>query len=391
MAVRPFQVKVAESVVADLKERLRRTRWPGEVPDSGWTYGTNLAYLRELVDYWTTDFDWRAAESRLNAWPQFTTEVDGLPIHFAHIRGKGTRPLPILLIHGWPGSYFEFIRIADLLADPVAHSFSEDDAFDVVIPSVPGFGFSPDHGRPGVTSAVIADSFSHLMTDVLGYQRFGSQGGDIGSMITAQLALRHPEKLVGIHLNFPGVFRPYLGDGTPPLTAEEQEFAKAAAAWGEENSGYAHIHGTRPQTLSYALTDSPVGLAGWIVEKFRAWSDCGGDIETRFGKDELLTNVMIYWVSGCINSSMRLYYEMRHNPWQPKADDRVGVPVGYALFREPPAWRPPRSWMERTFNIERWTEMPAGGHFAAMEEPTLLADDIRAFFQPLRSGAGRQS
>jgi pimeloyl-ACP methyl ester carboxylesterase len=386
MALRPFQIDVAESVLGDLKERLAKTRWPSEVPDSSWTYGTNLAYLRELVSYWTTDFDWRAAEARLNSWPQFTADIDGLTLHFAHVRGKGTNRLPLLLIHGWPGSFFEFTQIAGLLADPAAHGFAEDQAFDLVIPSVPGFGFSTDPHRPGVTSPVIADALTRLMTEELGYRRFGSQGGDIGSMITTQLALRHPDKLIGIHINFPGIFRPNLGDGAAPLTDEEQEYMKTSAAWSEENTGYAHIHGTRPQTLAYGLTDSPAGLAGWIVEKFRAWSDCGGDIESRFSKDELLTNLTIYWVGGCIGSSMRLYYEGRHNPIPPTPADGVAVPVGYAQFKEPPAWRPPRLWLERIFNIRQWTEMPRGGHFAALEEPKLLADDIRAFFDPLRIG-----
>lgn len=383
MALEPFRISVSDDVLDDLRTRLRRTRWPGEVEDSGWTYGANLAYLQELVAYWLDGFDWRAAEARLNQWPQHLTTSDGLTIHFAHVRGQGPRPLPVVLNHGWPGSFMEFLDVAGPLSDPAAHGGSPDDAFDLVIPSLPGYGFSPDPRRPGVTPAVMADAFARLMTDELGYPRFGAQGGDWGSMITSELGFRHPDKVVGIHQNMVGA-RPYTGLEEPPLTDEEQAMRKRARAWQDEEAGYQHIQGTRPQTLAYALTDSPTGLAGWITEKFRAWTDCGGEIEKAVSKDQLLTNIMIYWVSGCINSSMRLYYEVRHHPWLMKRGEKITVPSGFAIFpREITV--PPRSWVERAYNVQRWTEMPRGGHFAALEEPDLLVEDIRAFFRPLRS------
>lgn len=382
MAVEPFRIEVSDEVLEDLRERLRRTRWPGEVAGSGWTYGTNLAFLKELVQYWIEKYNWRAAEARLNEWPQFMSTSDGLRIHFAQVRGRGPSPIPLIISHGWPGSFAEFLEVAGPLTDPAAHGGSPDDAFDLVIPSLPGYGFSPDPNRPGVTPAVIADAFARLMTEDLGYARFGAQGGDWGSLVTSQLGYRHPDKVLGIHLNMLGA-RPFTGPGTPPLTPDEDAMRQAARRWQDEEAGYQHIQGTRPQTLAYALTDSPAGLAGWIAEKFRAWTDCDGDIERAVSRDFLLTNIMIYWVSGCINSSMRLYYEVRHAPWLMKAGEMVTVPSGFAVFPKE-ITRPPRSWAERAYNVHHWTELPRGGHFAAVEQPGLLVEDIRSFFRPLR-------
>jgi epoxide hydrolase len=382
VSVRPFRIETTDETLADLRHRLERTRWPGEVADSGWTYGTNLAYLRELVAYWRDRYDWRAHEAKLNELPQFIAPVDGLDIHFVHVRGVGPKPLPLLISHGWPGSFVEMTEVIGPLTDPGAHGGDPADAFDVVVPSLPGYGFSAPATTPGMTPKRIADLFDGLMTRVLGYGRYGAQGGDWGSVITGSLARFHPERLAGIHLNMLGV-RPNTGPGTPPLTEEEQTFLKQAEAWRAEETGYQAIQGTRPQTLAYALTDSPAGLAGWIVEKFRAWSDCGGDLESRFSNDRLLTNIMIYWLSGCIGSSIRLYYEAFHDRWSLAPGERIEVSSGYANFPGEP-FHPIRSWAERALNITHWTDMPRGGHFAAMEEPELYVEDVRAFFRTVR-------
>jgi pimeloyl-ACP methyl ester carboxylesterase len=381
--VQPFTIAVPDDVLDDLHQRLRRTRLPGEVAGSGWTYGTNLAYLKGLVEYWLKRYDWRAAEQQLNKLPQFTAQVEGLRIHFVHVRGKGLRPLPLLISHGWPGSFVEMTEIIGPLTDPAAHGGDPEDAFDIIVPSLPGYGFSEQPTTPGMTPRRIGAIFARLMRETLGYERYGVQGGDWGAVITATMAYDYPQEVVGLHLNMLGV-RPYTGPGSPPLTDEERAFLEEARRWRDEEAGYQAIQGTRPQTLAYALTDSPAGLAAWIIEKFRAWSDCEGDVEKRFSKDRLLTNIMIYWVSGCIGSSMRLYYENRHQPWALGPGERIAVPTGYAAFpRE--LTRPPRSWVERAVNLQRYTPMPRGGHFAAMEEPALLVEDIRAFFRPLRA------
>ncbi|MGE3598824.1 MAG: epoxide hydrolase family protein, partial [Dehalococcoidia bacterium] len=307
-AVRPFTIQVPESVLDDLRARLRQTRWPGEVPGTGWTYGTNLAYLRELVQYWLDEYDWRTHEAALNRLPQFLATVDGLQVHFVHVRGNGPNPIPLIISHGWPGSFVEMVEVIGPLADPAAYGGDPADAFDVIVPSLPGYGFSQPASEPGMTPRRIGDLFVKLMTDVLGYPRFAAQGGDWGSVITAAMARNHPDTLIGIHLNMLGA-RPNTGPGTPPLTEEEQAFLKSAETWRDEETGYQRIQGTRPQTLAYGLTDSPVGLAAWIVEKFRAWSDCKGDLESSFSKDLLLSNIMIYWISGSIGSSVRLFFE----------------------------------------------------------------------------------
>ncbi len=386
MPVTPFRIEVSDAVLADLRDRLTRTRFPGEVRESGWTYGTNLDYLRGLVTYWLDGYDWRSQEARLNRLPQFMTTVDGFELHFLHQKGQGPDPLPLLISHGWPGSFYEMIDVIGPLTDPAAYGGDPADAFDLVVPSLPGYGFSPDPGRPGVTPDVIGDLFASLMHDVLGYGRFGVQGGDWGASITTGMARRHAALVTGLHLNMMGV-RPYTGEGAPPLTDEEKAFLSAAEEWRRDGVGYQAIQGTRPQTLAYGLTDSPAGLAAWIVEKFRAWSDCDGDVERSFTKDQLLTNIMIYWVSGCINSSTRLYYEAQHHPGPRMGPgERIEVPAGFAAFpRE--ITRPPRSWAARGLNLQRWTVMPRGGHFAALEEPELLVEDIRAFFRPLRRDA----
>ena len=383
VAVRPFTIDVPESVLDDLRERLRRTRWPGEIEDSGWTYGTNLAYMRELVRYWLEDYDWRKHEAALNRLPQFVATVDGLEIHFVHVKGKGPNPLPLIISHGWPGSFYEMAEVIGPLADPAAYGGDSADAFDVVVPSLPGYGFSQHSHRPGMTPRRMGEIFTKLMTEVLGYDRFAAQGGDWGSLITAAMAHDHPERLIGIHLNMLGV-RPNTGPGTPPLTEEEQTWLKTVQAGRDEETGYQRIQGTRPQTLTYALTDSPAGLAAWIVEKFRAWSDCHGDLESSFTKDELLTNVMLYWVSGSIGTSIQLYYEAFHDTsLRLGPGERIETPAAFAAFPGE-LFGTIRSWAERSLNLQHWGTPERGGHFAAMEEPELYVEDVRAFFRTLR-------
>jgi pimeloyl-ACP methyl ester carboxylesterase len=379
MICTPFTIHVAEEVLLDLRQRLARTRWPDSLPDADWDYGTNRSYLQQLVSYWHESYDWRAWERLLNTFPQFTTQIDGIHLHFLHVKGKGTQPLPLLISHGWPGSFFEMYKIIGPLTDPVSFGGDPVDAFDVVVPSLPGYGFSGPTKVRSVTVARIAEVFVSLMQD-LGYQRFATQGGDWGLHITRTLGRAWASKIVGIHLNL----EPSRAVLSREATNEaERRWLEQRAQWLWEESGYSHLHETRPQTLAYGLNDSPIGLAGWMVEKFRAWSDCHGEIESVFTKDELLTNVMIYWVTQTINSSTRLYYETSHQRAEPVAG-RVEVPTGVAVFpAEIPV--PPRSLAQRLYNIQRWTEMKAGGHFAALEQPQALVEDIRTFFRPLRN------
>lgn len=374
----PFTIHVSDEALDDLRARLERTRLSDEIPGSDWDYGTNLAYLRELVDYWRTRYDWRAHERELNRLAHFRAQVDGLGIHFIHEQGRGPNPKPLLLLHGWPGSVYEFMQIIPMLTDPAAHGGDARDSFTVIAPSLPGYGFS-DHPRTRVMNIqAIADIMFKLMTEVLGYQRFCAQGGDWGAAISSRIGEVYQKHLYGIHINMVAVG---AAEGRRPteLSPEERIFLGDLARFRQEETGYQWIQGTKPQTLAYGLNDSPAGLAAWIVEKFRTWSDCHGDVERRFSKDQLLTNVTIYWLTQTINSSMRLYYEARHHAWRLKPNTRIETPTGIANF---PAelLRPPRSWAERAYNVVRWTTMPSGGHFAAMEEPARLAEDIRAFF-----------
>lgn len=378
---RPFQVDVPDAVLSDLRDRLARTRWPDEVPGGGWTYGTDLTYLRELAEYWCDSYDWRAQEAALNALPQYIAPAGGIDVHFAHVPGVGPDPLPLLLPHGWPGSFWEFHRIIPLLSDPASYGGDPADAFTVVAPSLPGYGFSFRPGQPRFGIPEIADVLAEVMTDVLGYRRFAVQGGDWGSGVAGRLALQYPERVVGIHLNllFANPENLPLGDDDP----EQDAYLDRLRAWRVEEAGYQAIQGTRPQTLAYGLTDSPVGLLAWIVEKFRAWSDCHGDVESVFPRDLLLTNVMLYWVTGAIGASFWPYYARTHGTPVVARGERVTAPVAHAAF---PAeiYRPPRAVAEKMYNITRWTDMTAGGHFAALEQPAALAEDVRAFFRDLR-------
>jgi len=383
MKVRPFTIAVENSVLDDLRQRLADTRWPDEIPNTGWDYGSNLAYIKELVDYWRTDFDWRAQEAKLNAFNHFKSEVDGLDIHFIHEKGKGPNPIPLIITHGWPSCFFEMTKIIPLLADPASYGGDAADSFDVVAPSLPGFGFS-DHAQDrGMEVQRVAGMWNKLMTQNLGYPKFGAQGGDIGSGVTARLGFAHSDTLYGIHLTSITRPTPYLGPGSKPVTDAEQALITQRDKWFQDEGGYNHIQGTKPQTLAYGLNDSPVGLAAWIVEKYRTWSDCGGDVEKSYTKDELLTIVTIYWVTQTISSSTRMYFENQKHLWTMEKDQKVPTPAGMAMFPQEIS-KPPREWGERSYDVRRWTEMASGGHFAALEEPQLLAEEVRAFFRDFR-------
>jgi pimeloyl-ACP methyl ester carboxylesterase len=379
----PFVFHVSPAELEDLRHRLARTRWTDCVDGSDWRSGTSLTYLRELIDYWLTTFDWPAQERRLNRWPHFCLGLDGLRIHFIHQPGKGPSPLPILLTHGWPGSFLEMEALIPLLADPGSHGGNAADAFDVVVPSIPGYGFSEPPHQPGMSNAHVANLWMGLMQR-LGYDRYGLQGGDWGAGISSWLARRHPTRVVGLHLNYiPGSYQPALNPPRPPLSPREQRFLADKQRWAEEEGAYSHMQRSRPQTAGVGLNDSPAGLAAWIVEKLRSWSDCDGDLERRFTKDQVLTHISLYWFTQTIHSSMRLYMESARTPLHLDEGERIAPPTATAVFpKEAPS--PPREWVERGYNLQRWTEMPRGGHFAAMEEPALLAEDIRAFFRPLR-------
>lgn len=378
----PFKIEVAQPVLDDLQARLARTRWPDEVDRAGWDYGTNREYLKELAGYWQHGFDWRAQETYLNQFAQFRAEVDGVNLHFIQEPGRGPNPLPLLLTHGWPDSFYRMHKLIPLLTDPARFGGRAEDAFTVVVPSIPGFGFSDRPTTGGCNPVRIAQLFAQLMTETLGHARYGAHGGDWGSSITEQLAHRNPEALLGIHLtDIP--FMHLFTVRESELSPAEQAYLKAGKAWQMSEGAYALIQSTKPQTLAYGLNDSPVGLLSWIIEKFQAWSDTDGDLERAFSKDEMLTNAMIYWVTETINSANRLYYETQHHP-AATAASYCEVPTGVAVFPKD-LLPPPRAFAERFFNVRRWTEMPRGGHFAALEAPELLAEDLRAFFRPLRA------
>ena len=378
-AIQPFQIDVPQDVLDDLQERLARTRWPDQIEGTAWEYGTELAYLQELCAYWRDGYDWRVQEAALNRWPQSTTEIDGQNLHFIHARSQHEDALPLIITHGWPGSVVEFQKILPLLTDPEAHGGSAADAFHVVAPSMPGYGFSGPTVDRGWDPQRIAEAEILLMKR-LGYERYGAQGGDWGAIVTVQIGRLDPEHCAGIHLNMIMALPP---EEPGELEAREQERLAHAGEFQAEGTGYQAIQGTKPQTLAYGLTDSPVGLAGWIVEKFRAWGDTHGDVESVFTKDELLTNIMVYWVTGTINSSTRLYYEMRKSGRAGFTQGRVEVPTGCASFPKE-LYNAPREWAERHYNVTHYETYEEGGHFAAMEQPATLAADMRKFFGTLR-------
>ena len=386
MAGQPYRIDVPDSILEDLRSRLARTRFARGLDGAGWDYGTSVSFLEDLCGYWRRGFDWRAQESRLNSFRQFRADVDGVGLHFIHERGAGDDPIPLLLLHGWPDSFVRFLKVIPLLTRPAAHGAEGQPAFDVVVPSLPGFGFSDRPPRAGLTFG-FGDLMHRLMTD-LGYRRFAIHGGDWGGTVAEHTARSHASSVIGIHLTDVPFFHMFQQPADP--SAAESAYLKKMEAFQKTEGGYAIIQSTRPQTLAAGLNDSPAGLASWIVEKFRAWSDCDGDVERRFSRDELLTNVMIYWVTETIDSSFLPYYDLANTGALRWIAEMVKtwlgstqVPAGFALFPKDLV-TPPREWAVRFFDVRRWSEMPRGGHFAAMEEPDLLVKDIRAMFGPLR-------
>ena len=380
----PFSLHIDDSVLEDLRQRLARTRWPDEPPGPAWSTGSSVAYLQALAEHWRTGFDWREQEAALNRFRQFTVPLAGIHLHYIHELGQGPAPLPLLLSHGWPGSVFEFRRLIPLLTDPGRYGGDPSDAFTVVAPSLPGFtlSFKPGQTRFGVEE--MADTFAALMSGVLGYPRFGAQGGDWGSFISSRLGFSHPEKVIGIHLNLLAVRRdPHM---LQDPTADELRFLGELNHFLKEETGYQAIQGTKPQTLAFGLNDSPAGLAAWIVEKFRSWTDHDGDPASAVPLDEMLANITLYWATGAVGSSFWPYFARLHREWPVPAGKTVDVPMGYAEFpRE--ILRPPRSVAARQYSdIRRWTTLRKGGHFAAWEQPEVLAQEIREFFRPLRAG-----
>jgi pimeloyl-ACP methyl ester carboxylesterase len=381
----PFTLRTADAALEDLRARLRATRWPDAPEDAGWTMGTDIDYLRGLVEYWADGFDWPTQEAALNRLPHFRVELGAQRIHFVHARaaaplGSAGPALPLVLSHGWPDSFWRYTKVIPLLTDPGAYGADPADAFDVIVPDMPGYGYS-DHpaGRP-LDSIAVAGLWAELM-DVLGYKRFGAAGGDIGSHVSRYLGLDHSDRVLAVHRTDAGL--PLFTGDPADLAAEERDWLAGAAVWGQAEGAYAAMHRTKPQTAAVGLTDSPTGLAAWIVEKLRAWSDCDGNVERSFTRDEILTNVTIYWLTATIGPSMRMY---RANSAIPPAQlaRRVEVPSGFALFPGDIV-RPPRAWLDRTTNAVRVTEPARGGHFAPFEEPELYAEELRAFFRPYRA------
>jgi pimeloyl-ACP methyl ester carboxylesterase len=382
--ITPFTVHIEDSALHDLRRRLATTRWPDELTGAPWAYGADLATLRRMTDYWRDGYDWRAAEAGINRLAQFRTEIAGSGVHFIHERGVGPAPMPILISHGWPGSFVEMLELVPLLTDPARFGGDAADAFDVVVPSMPGYGFSDRPTAPGMTPVAMAEIFAGLMAS-LGYTRYGVQGGDWGATVSTWLAKFYPERLSGIHLNWiPGGLQPAVGGEAPALSAAEGAFC-ARMAWQAAHGVSTHtgIHGSRPQTLGYGLNDSPVGLAAWLIDKFRMLADCGGDVESVIPLDWLLTNVSVYWFTETITSAIRLYKEAPAAPLKFGVGERILPPLGFAAFPGEVAV-PPREWVARVYDVRRWTKMQCGGHFAAMEQPQILAEDIRAFFRPFR-------
>lgn len=378
----PFELRIPDETLADLRERLARTRFPDEPPLAPWSTGASVTYVRALAEYWHERFDWRAQEARLNALRQFTVPVAGTDLHFIYEEGSGPYPMPLLLLHGWPGSVVEFLELIPMLTDPARFGADPADSFTVIAPSLPGYtlSFRPGQARFGVEQ--ITGILAELMTEILGYERFAAQGGDWGAFVASRLGYEFAARTIGIHLNLLAVRRDRQMIANP--TAEEQRFLDELEHWLKEETGYQWIQGTRPTTLAFGLTDSPAGLAAWIVEKFRAWSDCDGVPENAIARDAMLANVTLYWATGAIGSSFWPYYARMHGPWPIPPGATVDVPTGYAEFPKE-ILRPPRSLASRTYtDIRRWTVMERGGHFAALEQPQALAREIREFFRPLR-------
>ena len=384
-AITPFRISVPDSAIADLRQRLSLTRLPDQLNEVSWEYGTDLEYLKELLDYWRTEFNWRAQEEMLNQFSQFKTTIENIDLHFIHQRSSHENAIPLLLVHGWPGSVSEFSQIIDPLTDPTAHGGSVEDAFHVIAPSLPGFGFSSAPTEPGFGPEQMALAFADLM-ERLGYEQYALAGGDWGAIINRHLANHYPERLIGLHSNMVLAGPPSDPAQRDAVLESEAAVVEARRNYMLNEVGYQQIQGTKPQTLGYGLNDSPAGLAAWIVEKFHGWSDLSqdesGNLDNNFSKDEILTNISIYWFTGSITSSARIYYENRNSP-PLKPMSYIDVPTGAAIF---PAeiYILPRAWVEAAYDLRQWTVMPEGGHFAALEQPQSYLQDLREFYRLLR-------
>ncbi|MFE9888861.1 epoxide hydrolase [Streptomyces scopuliridis] len=384
--IRPFHLDIPQSDLDDLRERLDRTRWPDELPGVGWSYGIPLDYLKELAQYWRHEYDWRAAEAELNAWPQFTTTIDGANIHFAHVLSPEPDATPLMMTHGWPGSIVEFAQVVGPLTDPRAYGGDPSDAFHLVLPSIPGFGLSGPTRETGWEFRRVAAAFAELMRR-LGYERYGVQGGDWGAAISREIGRTRPDRVIGVHLNLLPNAAPTREPGADELDAlppDERERTLASWArvqeWTRDRQGYADIQSTRPQTLAYGLTDSPVGQLAWIAEKFKEWTDSRDRPEDAVDRDQMLTNVMLYWLTGTAGSSARIYYERAHSDYWGTRPEPSTAPTALADFPRD-NFIPLRHIAGRTNTIVQWTEYDRGGHFPAMEQPDLLVDDVRRFFR----------
>jgi len=378
---KPFKVNISDQIIQNIYDKVKKYPWHEMPNDGGWEYGTNLDYMKEISKYWVSEFDWRKHEKEINKFPNFITEIDNIDIHFIHEKGSGSKPMPLIISHGWPGTIVEFLHIIEKLAHPERFGGKEEDAFDVIVPSLPGFGFSGRSSRP-IGPRKMADIFNNLMTRELGYKNYLAQGGDWGGAITTWLAYDYPKTCNAIHIN---IFTMRHPDG--PQTKEEKDWENKFKKDQLTQEGYRTQQATKPQTLSYGMMDSPVGVAAWIIEKFYFWSDIkNNNIESVYSKDTLLANIMVYVITKTFNTASWIYYGRREEGGRflPKNFHRIAIPTAAALFpAEMLAW-PPRSYAERMYNIKRWTKMSKGGHFAALEQPTLLIDDIRAFARTLR-------
>jgi pimeloyl-ACP methyl ester carboxylesterase len=385
--IEPFTIDVPDAVLDDLRRRIAATRWAPDYANDDWGYGTNGAYLRELAEYWRDGYDWRRHEQAMNRFRHYRTVIEDVPIHFIHARGTGPAPMPLIMSHGWPWTFWDLHKVIGPLTDPAAHGGDPRDAFDVVVPSLPGFGFSTPLRKPGYPYWRIADLWVQLMQDRLGYGRFAAQGGDYGAFVTAQLGHKYADRVLGIHVHLVGPVGMIRGQ-----MPDRSVFGPGEEHWYDDNlkffeheGAYSVLQATKPQTLSYAMVDSPVGQCAWILEKRRRWSDCDGDVERRFSKDELLTTMTLYWVTESFGSAARAYADARRYPWQ-RSHERVPVveaPTAALLF-DKDIVKLPRRWAEGYYNLKRWTVAPKGGHFVPMEEPDVLVEDLRAFFRELR-------
>jgi len=383
-----FEVNIPEGDLAELRFRLERTRWADDFANQTWRYGVERSWLEDMIRYWIEVYDWRAQEALINAFPAYRVHIAGMPVHFLHVRGKGANPLPLVVTHGWPWTFWDMRHLIGPLSDPAAWGGDSADAFDVVVPSLPGFGFSSPLRRDGVDVAVIADAWAELMSEVLGYERFGAYGGDWGAMVSAQLGHAHPELMVGVELSMaviPGLSR---SDVHPGDWASDEGWMPARMSEVEPAiRSHLGVHVCDPQTLAYALADSPAGAAAWLWERRRAWSDCGGDPLSVFSREDLITNAAIYWLTGTTTTSMRLYAEQMTRPWplRPGSAPGIAAPTGLAVFPKDLVFLP-RRVVEAHCDLRRWTVMAKGGHFAPAEQPAMLVEEIRSFFRPLRTG-----